>query len=254
MVQRAYALNEKCINPMIVAQNKSHLITHKELPKFIMELAVANGLYDPRFAVESNLDLPYQILIDYNNIICSGENDCTDGIDVSGVDNFNNLSPSRQEYLESICSKFVRSMKKVLGPSEPPSITPTSSPTKSPVKRPTKSPTSSPTESPSITKSPTTQPEPTDAPTRTKLTVAIPFGAANLYSLSASEVSANVGGIMEVINTVFSDFAEEVESVLFTQTIGGRRKLTSPENDSRKLAVDFDYTYVTNLVDDGKTF
>ncbi len=229
---------------MIIAQNESFLITHLELPKFIYQLSVANNIKDPRFAVDSNVDLPYELVIDYNNLVCinsKGNVPCAQGIDVSGVSDFNGLSKERQQFIEGVCKEFIVTMKKILGPTENPSSAPTSSPSTKPSSSPSTLPTP-------VTISPTSAPS--ENPSVMKLDVAIPFGFLNMYSLTASDIASNSMGTLGIVNDVFSQFSEEVESVLFTQTIGGR-KLRS-EAGERKLSVEFDDSWVTNLRDVGK--
>lgn len=252
---------------MIIAQNEFFLITHLELPKFIFELSVANNIKDPRFAVDSNVDLPYQLSIDYNNLLCinsKGNVPCAEGIDVSGISDFNDLSKERQQFIERVCKEFIVTMKKILGPTQNPSSVPsprpTTKPTSSPSTKPSSTPSTLPTPHPSmrpslapviptpITVSPTSAPS--EKPSVTKLDVAIPFGFLNMYSLTASDIASNYMGTLGIVNDVFSQFSEEVESLLFTQTIGGR-KLRS-EAGERKLSVEFDDSWVTNLRDVGK--
>ena len=80
--------------------------------------------------------------------------------------------------------------------------------------------------------------------------VAIPFGIMNRYNLSAQNFVNNVGGNMDIVQTVFAQFAEEVEEALFTQVIGGSRRMRSLAK--RNLSIDFQNTWVTDIADVGE--
>jgi hypothetical protein len=226
-------LEQRCLYPMIVAKNGSNLITSLEVPNFIFQLSVANGIDDPKFRAQVFTDLPFELIIDYNKLICDENGDCVQGIDVAGAENLNSVSYEQQKFLEEVCAEFLISMRKVLGPSHAPSILPSSDPSSSP--------SLIPTNSPSMVPSPYTPPT---------LDIAIPFGVVNMYGFSASDIVQNVGGTLAIIEEVFQEFSDEVETDLFTQTIGGRRRMRA--NSGRRLAVEFDHTWVTNIKDVGE--
>ena len=153
-------LTRRCFNPMIIAKNDSNLITSDEFYKFVFELSVANGIVDPKFVVNRNVDLPLELLIEYNKLVCQHDTSssvCQPGIDVSGVTNIPNLTTDEKDELANICRKVFLSMKKVLGPSEAPSLSPSYDPTTIPSSissiTPTQNPTILPSQLPSFSPS-----------------------------------------------------------------------------------------------------
>ena len=256
------------------------MITAEELPTFITALSTANGVgtNDPKFSVTSWSELHWTIRFEFNQLICYGKaaNCSPKSIDVSGAVNFNTADDNQKEFLRKVCKDLLSTMKKALGPSNFPSSSPsngpsyspstkpstkpsgvptdhpTNAPSISPSAKPSQHPSSSPSGKPVVTSFPTGAPsdKPSETPTETAI---IPFGLLNMYGLSAEEIVENVGGSMMLIDSVFSDFSGEIESSLFTQTIGGsNRKLR--RSDVRILEVDFkNEQYVTNIEDKGKS-
>lgn len=256
------------------------MITAEELPTFINSLSIANGVgtNDPKFSVTTWSELHWTIRFEFNQLICYGKSaNCSPkSIDVSGAVNFDNADAEQKAFLKKVCKDLISTMKKALGPSNfpssipsgGPSFFPSTKPSSQPSGVPTDQPTNAPSISPSATPSQHSTPSPSgkpvltsspsgypsDKPSETPVETAIvPFGLLNMYGLSAEEIAENVGGTMTFIDSVFSAFSGDIESKLFTQTIGGsNRKLR--RSDVRILEVEFqNEQYVTNIEDKGKS-
>ncbi len=246
-------IDDDCLRQMVVAKNNDGFITDEEIPEFIQLLSIANGLPDPQFDVKKKKDLPPQLIIDINNLICSGSINielCPPGLNVTGATNINTVDEEQQKFLKQVCNKIVSTMRDLL-PTPAPTNSPSSVPSSSPSTNPSSLPSSLPTLFPSIAPSanpssypssfPFSEPSlsPSNKPSEERIENAIiPFGLVNMYGLSANDIEENVGGSLNLINSVFSDFAQEVQKQLFKQTIGGgRRNLRI--SDVRILGVEF---------------
>jgi len=183
----------------------------------------------------------------------------TVGINVTGADDITNVDKDTRVFLERICINTLDDMYEYLdidkpwptgapttsptmSPSDSPSTSPTMSPTNNPTTSPTMSPSDSPTTSPinSPTTSPTISPSdspttsPTKAPTSSPITptptipntvepsvTTIPLTVAQTFGFDENDVKNNVDGVKTIINNIWLDFSEDLESRLFLEQIGG---------------------------------
>ena len=102
---------------MLIAKNESNLSTSEEFYNFVFELSIANDIPDSKFQVDRNLDLPLELLIEYNKLVCqhhNNSNQCMPGIDVSDVTNISNLTPEEKDdlaYYEGILARSIETQK-----------------------------------------------------------------------------------------------------------------------------------------------